>query len=166
MLTCAAASGASCCSPRCQRVPGVRALSLGQRAAQESPARPSPWPQTSNFPCRQQGRGWNRARLTTSVLVDRLCPGILAFVGCLEVPGSALLDADGIRASRELVSGLASGQSLRSGRRIVVHRSPSPTSAAGQGMAEPVTCTPAATFCSAILLLQAGPGWQSCPGQE
>lgn len=33
-------------------------------------------------------------------------------------------------------------------------------------MAEPGTCTPAAALCSATLLLQAGPGWQRCPGQE
>lgn len=103
----------------------------GTKAAQESPARPSPWPQTSNLPCRQQGQGWNRAWLTTSLLVDRLCPGIPAFGGCLEVPGSDLLDADGIHALRKLVSGLASGQSLRSGRAAVACRYPSPTAAAG-----------------------------------
>lgn len=33
-------------------------------------------------------------------------------------------------------------------------------------MAEPGTCTPAAALCSATLLLQAGPGWQRCRGQE
>lgn len=52
-LTCAApGTGPRCCSPRCQRVPGVWRSVPGTKAVPESPVWPSPWPQTSNLPRR------------------------------------------------------------------------------------------------------------------